>query len=474
MKQGIESLRFEVKEPRQYLLAALEDGVEPIDFCIEMATRNDIAGLLSLHRQFADGQTQLWFDITGQRRLSGVLMSEQGNRKAVLLLLQNLVRALQGLNEYFLRAGQCVLERDYIFVDEHMRVSLALVPLESDAPDSSAALRRLFMDILGDCAADARMQAAFAPLLAYLMRTEFRLSEFAEQVKKLADGSPTAEPARRSEPQRAPIVPSPRPAPTPAPAPAPAEPSAAPVEEKKKFSIPSFGSGKKKENESAAPAAGVSIPGVNIPGSAPAPGGVSIPGSAPGGLNIPGGAVPVEKKSKEKKEEHRKFALFGGKKEQKLTLDEEAHVIAGGVSVPEAQRSAVPPVRLAAPAPVAPGEQWHGTVSFESTARGKTEFIDENGAQESVLRGDGHTIRLNSFPFTIGRVGCSYLISSSKVSRHHVTILQEDGVLYVRDENSSNHTYLNGAMLAAYTPYPLENGAELRLGNIRLILDLGV
>lgn len=470
MKQGIESLRFEVKEPRQYLLAELCDGVEPIDFCIEMVTRNDVAGLLPLYRQFADGQTQLWFDITGQRRLSSVLQGERGQSKTILLLLQNLVRALRGLNEYFLRAGQCLLERDYIFVDDHMRVSLALVPLESDPQDSSDALRRMFMDILGDCAADARMQAAFAPLLAYLMRTEFRLSEFAEQVDQLSQGAPAAKATRRDEPQPAPRPVVPRPA-----APAPAAPAPAPVEEKKKLSIPSFGSGRKKESESAAPAAGVSIPGVSIPGAS-VPDGVSIPG----GMNIPGGAVPVEKKNKEKKEEHKKFSLFGSKKdkeEKKIALNEEAHVIAGGVSVPEVQSPAAP-ARPAAPrpdaAPQPAGEQWHGTVSFENVARGKTEFIDENSAQESVLRGDGHTIRLNSFPFTIGRVGCSYLISSSKVSRHHVTILQEDGVLYVRDENSSNHTYLNGTMLAAYTPYPLENGAELRLGNVRLILGLGV
>lgn len=484
MKQGIESLRFEVKEPRQYLLASLCDDVEPIDFCIEMTTRNNIAGLLPLHRQFADGQTQLWFDITGQRRLSSVLQNEKGQSKVVLLLLQNLIRALQGLNEYFLRAGQCLLDRDYIFVDDNMRVNLALAPLETDAPDSSSELRRMFMDILGDCAADARTQATLAPLLAYLMRTEFHLSEFAGQVKKLADGAPAQKAVRREEP----IVPkpAPRPAPAPAPTPTPVEPPMPVVEEKKKFSIPSF-PGKKKEEDSRA-ASAVSIPGsgASIPGN----GGVSIPGGGvniPGGMSIPGGGSipapqPVKKKEKEKKEDHKKFSLFGGKKEQKLTLDEEAHVVAGGVPIPDlAQRHAPMPDLEQRCAPDSPlprpsgnEAQWHGTVSFEnmSGAGTKTEYIGEGGAQENVLRGDGHTIYLTSFPFTIGRVGCNYLINSAKVSRHHVTILQEDGVLYVRDENSSNHTYLNGSMLAAYTAYPLENGAELRLGNVRLMAEV--
>lgn len=479
MKQGIERLRFEVKEPRQYLLAELCDGVEPIDFCIEMATRNDIAGLLPLYRQFADGQTQLWFDITGQRRLSSVLQGERGQSKAVLLLLQNLVRALQGLNEYFLHVGQCLLDRDYIFVDEHMRVNLALVPLESDEADSSGELRRMFMDILGDCAADARMQAAFAPLLAYLMRTEFRLSEFAGQVKKLSDGGEPAQKAVRREEQ--PIIP--KPTPRPAPSPAPAEPPTPVAEEKKKFSIPSF-SGKKKDDEAKPNApvpGGVSIPGagggVNIPGG----GGVNIPGgvSIPGGGSIPA-AQPSKKKEKEPKEEHKKFSLFGGKKEQKLTLDEEAHVVSGGVPVVEPRRSvSAPPVqqpRPSAPSGASGGEaQWHGTVSFESGsgASTKTEYIGEGSVQENVLRGDGLVIRLTAFPFTVGREGCNYIINSAKISRHHITLMQENGVVYVRDENSSNHTYLNGIMLAAYTPYPLQNGDELRLGKLRLIAELG-
>lgn len=478
MKQGIERLRFEVKEPRQYLLAELRDEVEPIDFCIEMATRNDIAGLLPLYRQFADGQTQLWFDITGQRRLSSVLQGERGQSKAVLMLLQNLVRALQGLNEYFLHVGQCLLDRDYIFVDDHMRVSLALVPLEGDEGDSSGELRRMFMDILGDCAADARMQATFAPLLAYLMRTEFRLSEFAEQVKKLAEGSAPAQKAVRREEQ--PIIPKPTPRPAPAPTPVREEKPAAPApaEEKKKFSIPSFGGKKSSVEEPAAPG-GVNIPGgVSIPGA----GGVNIPGGARGGMSIPGGGsipAPVEKPNKKQekpKEEHKKFSLFGGKKEkeQKLALDEESYVVSGGVPVAEPHRPvSAPPVQQ--PRPVGGDAQWHGTVSFENTngAGGKTEYIGADAVRENVLRGDGHTIRLTAFPFTVGRENCDYIINSIKISRHHITLMQQDGVVYVRDENSSNHTYLNGSMLAAYTPYPLQNGDELRLGNLRLIAEVG-
>ena len=60
-------------------------------------------------------------------------------------------------------------------------------------------------------------------------------------------------------------------------------------------------------------------------------------------------------------------------------------------------------------------------------------------------------------------------MEKSFISRIHATILEQDGQYYVRDENSKNHTYLNGVQLAPYTPYLLEDGSRIKLGLEELI-----
>ena len=73
MKTGVRSITYAVAEPRTYLVIGLESGVEPVEFCVRMAERNRIPGLLPMHQQIDDGETALYFDISGKRRLQDVL-----------------------------------------------------------------------------------------------------------------------------------------------------------------------------------------------------------------------------------------------------------------------------------------------------------------------------------------------------------------------------------------------------------------
>jgi hypothetical protein len=62
----------------------------------------------------------------------------------------------------------------------------------------------------------------------------------------------------------------------------------------------------------------------------------------------------------------------------------------------------------------------------------------------------------------------------SPVSRLHCTILEEDGAFFLRDEQSANGTFLNGARLAPTVRTPLKDEDEIRLarterGGVRLL-----
>jgi len=58
------------------------------------------------------------------------------------------------------------------------------------------------------------------------------------------------------------------------------------------------------------------------------------------------------------------------------------------------------------------------------------------------------------------------------VSRRHSRITFRDGIPYVEDLDSTNHTYLNDMRLEPLTPHSLRHGDELRLGSMLLRVEL--
>ena len=79
-------------------------------------------------------------------------------------------------------------------------------------------------------------------------------------------------------------------------------------------------------------------------------------------------------------------------------------------------------------------------------------------------------VRVDRFPFTVGRYECDLLLDAPTVSKKHLSLLQQNGTFYVQDENSSNYTYLDGQVIPPYTPVPLPASCELRLGSVVLLV----
>gem|GEM_PF-6477755 len=76
--------------------------------------------------------------------------------------------------------------------------------------------------------------------------------------------------------------------------------------------------------------------------------------------------------------------------------------------------------------------------------------------------------KVRKTPFTIGRDpandGTLAVDGTSGVSRRHITLIFEAGRWYVRDENTSNGTRLNGTRITSGTLVPLEAVSRLTLG----------
>jgi pSer/pThr/pTyr-binding forkhead associated (FHA) protein len=72
-----------------------------------------------------------------------------------------------------------------------------------------------------------------------------------------------------------------------------------------------------------------------------------------------------------------------------------------------------------------------------------------------------------SAPTAIGREHtCQIVVDDPTVSRVHATVWEQQGMLFVRDENSRNGTFVGSAPIAPAQPTPLHMGDQLRVGNV--------
>lgn len=87
---------------------------------------------------------------------------------------------------------------------------------------------------------------------------------------------------------------------------------------------------------------------------------------------------------------------------------------------------------------------------------------------------DEKTFQFNEFPISIGRGANNNIILSDPtrtVSRNHVHITLEEGVVFVKDLESKNFTYLNNERLAPNEVYPLKERDKIHCGDFILRVD---
>lgn len=104
-------------------------------------------------------------------------------------------------------------------------------------------------------------------------------------------------------------------------------------------------------------------------------------------------------------------------------------------------------------------------------------FLLEEKPGEAVVAAPAWTLtdgtsvyRLKDGENVVGRLNADVFLSDPSVSRRHAVVtVAADGV-FLRDENSSNGTRVNGAPVAAGAETPVQAGARMEFGSVRLTL----
>lgn len=115
-------------------------------------------------------------------------------------------------------------------------------------------------------------------------------------------------------------------------------------------------------------------------------------------------------------------------------------------------------------------------MEIEEEEYGRTVYLEEQRQEQvrGLYRDNGElAVRIDKLPFVIGkkREEVDYALDDRSVSRVHARILEENGIFYLEDLNSTNGTYKNGLRMQPYEKRQLEKDDELRFGRTEYIFQ---
>lgn len=439
-------LKYEMGGTGNFLSASVAEEINT--YQLKMIEYNNISGILPLSARMLNGEYKLQYDITGKSRLIDVLKKGDCTGEAARKVLYSIAYALVHAEDYLLTYKQFLLEKEYIFMDATGEVAFVYLPFSNktvttpnDIQDFIKTLLLEYFTVDGN--------AYFLNLLRYVSMPEYSLVGIFEKLEQGDNQAPVQ--SMEKEAKQSVVTPKPesvfeRPAQSPAP------------EVKKEnvlggFSLDIQPKAKKesepevkaqsKEKKSEQPVFGFAVPGMDA---------FQADGKKDEKIK------EKEKKEKEKGKEKKAslFSTFKGKEKEK----KEEVVVGHEVFVEQ---------------PVGRGESregggWTGTqIGLGAPVKqGTISMADDFGSVSVGIKIDGNRVAFNHFPFHIGRVEGDYIIERARISGKHLYFTEDNGHYFVTDDNSTNHTYVNGRVIAPYTPVEVSSGDSIRLADVEV------
>ena len=465
------------------LVYRLMPGEELDRMALGMLRYNEIPGLLPVSCLYEDGKQTVRFQLSSLTALPGYWAGQIGRRK-LLAFLSSFCRAVLECQEYLLDPSNLLLDWDYIFVEPLSgTVRLAYLPVEGDGGDRSDA--RAFLEgLIRRTSFDPAEDGSHIAVILNTLRSEnFSVDQLDARLKSLAQpqekavsqqraetggsAQPSPPPARPWTPPAEPAVPPVQPQPIPQVPPAQPQPIQQPAQKESKkggFSLlggnkaPKLAKPSKKKD--AAQEFDFAVPGMTVPAERPA---APTPAPQP---------APAPQKVK-----HGILGGFGKKKELIAPAGPQTEQSPPVSPIPPA----APPVPPAAPpapqphpapsggggytVPLGGGSAPKNTVPFgqgQDTAQGVSQLILSR-------RRNGQRLPINKPVFHVGREQSivDFLIGGGNqwIGKDHAYFVRKEDGYYLVDNNSMNHTWLNGELLVSNQPYAVKAGDVIKMAD---------
>lgn len=480
-----------------FLIYTLLPGEQVDQMSIGMITNNKIPSLLPVAYTQIDENCYLRYNISSKVNLNSYF-SGVVNRKRLLTVFNGICEAIIEADSYMLESNMFVLDKQYIFANvSTSEPSLVYLPLIKEREPLDVC--RFFKEIMFGTQFDQMEDCGYvAQIINFLNASKnFSLPDFRRLIQSLLSSTkdeaantsvvrpleqvkPSSNLSGVAEKVAVPKVQTPlelsfserekqavkeeakpeKPSPDtgngilPVVPPVTTKAKEEPAPAKKKGFLSSLFSTKGKQREpEKKPAYKPPMNGVNIPGKAPEP-----------LKEVKSGAMEIPKAG-----------------EQNSSM---------GMPAPASPQKpmAIPPQPVLQPMakPVEPSAQSQG-VKVVSPMYGGTTVLCATAGETTVLNSSpeimqepqvqrafmkrlktGQEFEIDKPVFRIGKEKSyvDYFVADNPaVSRSHADIICRNGQYYIKDNNSTNHTYVQGEMLTSNTEYPLQSEWRVQLAN---------
>ena len=444
---------FENQTLGTFLVYHLSEQEHLDQLALGMLTHNRIPGILPVNCMQVDAERIVRFRVSSLTALMGYWGGSTGRQK-LLTFLTSFCKAILECREYMLDPSHILLAWDQVFVEPLSgEARLAYLPVmdgATDQPTPEAFLRELLQHTTFAPDEDS----SHIPVLLNAVNTpNFSVEGLYAQLKDLVAepkrdaARPPVQPLRPARPVPQPVRPV-QPVPQPV-SPAPANGS----EGEKKKGLLGFGgklekqAGKKGSEKADRPAAGPAF---------------SAPGMSGGENAAP--AQPVREKK----------GLFGKKQGSVQPIQSVE---------PVRPIQPVQPVRQIQPVRAMPNAQpargGGETVALSDDSAARTVSFEDTGAEHQpeavsgklslVRRLTGQKVAIDKPIFHVGRESriVDFCITGGHnwVGTDHAYFLRKPDGIYLVDNNSLNHTWLNGQQLVGNQPYLVRQGDVIKMAD---------
>ena len=438
-------MKYRKSMNHNYLVAEIPGEWEG-DYQLEMLTENHINGLLPVERRLSEGREELYYEISSLQPLGRLYDHKVMKQKDAEALLKGILEACSALQEYMLSEDALVLDAGNLYVEpDSLKPSLLFQPWR-EVPFRQQ-MQQLAEFLMEHVEQNDTESAMWEYRLYKLVRNDnFVLSD----IEKLLEEGRYTEETEEAEEKTTPGFLNPE-------------------ADEEWQEIPEWKEERREEEKDGKGKKGILFPLIMLavgfllaaqilPLKSAAPRLVGIGFIAAATLMI---LLQLIRKGKEKTEPEE---ISSGRKHSREKEKQEE----------EKEEKAI--------------KDWDFSSAFEGmedtrnreedTAGeeqeedyGRTVFIgkaDENAENVLVEKTHGKRYRMESFPFTIGKVKtCVDLpLNDRSVSRIHARILMQNGRAYLQDCHSTNGTFLNGIQLEAEEEVMLEPDDEIRFGRV--------
>ena len=449
-----ELLKQSIRDGRAVIEYQIQQGEMMDGLVLKQCKEGTLAGILPMGAAYEDGHNYMYAYVDDRESMDQVL-KDVVTQKQILVSFENIVHAMVQMEEKGINLNYVVLDTRYIYQKEQAGVEIICMPGKLAAELDTDMITAFFRNILANAVYLNSEDGDYVAKLLSALNREFELKSFLRQIHGLMmDAGISIEeekPAPVAEPEPVAVEPMP----VVEPEPVAVEPT--PVVEPETVAVeptPVV----EPETVAVEPTPVVEPEPVAVE-PAPVVEPTPIADEAPTEVPLTVQAAPAEN----------------------VTPVAPAQVAPTGVIQEDEIEFEPMPEEMSAKI-----ERMNGqTSTLRSPETQQPTMPQQTAPQQPVMQAvphphlvrvrTGETIALTGDIFVIGKsqTGVDYTITgNSAISRVHCTIIRHNGAYYIRDEHSTNATYVNGDQVLPGNQVLLTNNCKVHMADEEFLYSL--